>query len=178
MTDKLESAVRKAAANVAANEARVAGRSGGPAPRDMYVFDVPIDAAVEWIVVSLQPQGRVLLVPADCFPFAGTHDVPLTSPAFERLMTARCRHAVLAFATVCRPGARTDVLPEEQLKTICSALADMVAAGCLGGEPFPPTPVDNDPEYQEFMEELRRAAETLVATSVYETKSVADPRRN
>src|ERR1700736_3402209 len=90
--ERLRRAIAEAAARLARSEGRLSGRTGPPAPGDLYVFPLEGDAAPEWLVVREHPADRdvLFLVPADGFPLAGTPDVELAEESGGRPLTARC----------------------------------------------------------------------------------------
>lgn len=91
-TNRLRRAIADAARMLESDPPRPPDRPQGPAPGDLYVFDVPVDGSVEWLVVRPHPDdpALVLLAPADDFPLAGCADVPLEPDFIDHPLTVRC----------------------------------------------------------------------------------------
>src|SRR5262245_60598791 len=90
-------------------------RSACPIPGDLYVFETPVDAVIEWLVVRPHPDDSALLLlaPVDDFPLVGRSDVPLKPEFIDRPLTVRCGEAGWVPATACLVHLHVGAVPDE-----------------------------------------------------------------
>jgi hypothetical protein len=130
-------------------------------PGDLYVFGVPIDAAIEWLVVRphVDDPSLVLLAPADDFPFAGRADMPLKPEFLDRPLTVRCGEATWLPAAACPERLRVGVVPDEAVALVRQKLAAL-ARGNLT-EDRRESRVEADPEYASWLDQVALAREAV-----------------
>jgi hypothetical protein len=138
-------------------------RGPEPVPCDLYVFDVPVDGAIEWLVVRPHPDdpATVLLAPADDFPLVGCADVALEHEVVDRPLTVRCGNATWVPAAVCPEHLRVGRLPDEAVSLVRGKLAAL-ARGNLASQPDARA-VEADPEYAAWLSDVARAREAVKA---------------
>ena len=133
--------------------------NASPSLGDLYVFDTKNDElGVEWVVVRDHPEDPswVLVVPIDTFFLIGTPDIALP---VDEIMVARCGQSdwfpKAMFDSHLRVGAISDVV----LGLVKQRLADLAR-----GRDINPveSSVDYDPEYENHIEEIERARQTLL----------------
>jgi hypothetical protein len=127
----------------------------------LYVFGVPVDAAIEWLVVRPHPDDAaiVLLAPADDFPLAGRADVPLRSEFVDRPLTVRCGEAIWVPASACREHICVGIVPDEAVTLVRQKLAGL-ARGNLPDQPGAPH-IEADPEYAAWMAQVGKSRESV-----------------
>lgn len=147
-----------------------------PGPGDLFVLPATADLPVEWAVLDRQPgpAGKLLAVPADAGPPAGSADVAVEAGAPGGPLNLRCRFAVWLEPSLFDSGQRTGVLaPEAVAEAIqCRRAAE---AGEVGGSPLAEE-VDADPEYQDWIREVVEPARELAAAR-RPPREVAPPER-
>ena len=159
--ERLQRAITDAVRRLECRSQRPQDRLPGPAPGDLYVFDTPVEAAIEWLVVRPHPDDAalVLLAPVDVFTLIGRSDVSLRHGFLDRPLTVRCGEAAWVPATSCPVHLRVGVIPDEALAPVRLKLAAL-ARGNLPDAPGS-THVEADPEYAAWLEQIARARESL-----------------
>lgn len=157
---RLRQAVGEAAARLeaAAHEPK---RGVGPAPGDLYVFDTPVEGAIEWLVVRfhVDDPAVVLLAPADDLPLAGQCDVALWPEFLDRPLTVRCGESAWLPASTCSDYLRVATVPEEAVSEIRRVIAGL-ARGNVPNDPVREC-AEADPEYMAWLDEVARARRAL-----------------
>jgi hypothetical protein len=159
--DDLRRAVAEAAEALARETAHGGDQSASPSVGDLYVFDLAVDAAIEWLVVREHPDdpGLLLMVPADDFPLAGTPDVALPHDLIGRPFTLRCGEGLWLPRSLCLPRLRVGTVPDEGVRAIRRKLAELVRGQAVGSDDQ--RSVDVDPEYETWIDLVAQARELL-----------------
>lgn len=129
-----------------------------PAPGDLYMFPVTAAEGIEWAVVLRHRDDPEIwfIVPYDQYPLYGTWDVATSPESDAGPGTLRCGRGIWAYAEDMVIGERSGFLEPEDVLQARLRLGVMV-----GGDekliPMRPE-VDDDPDYEEWMDELARAA--------------------
>jgi hypothetical protein len=127
------------------------------------VFRAPAAIGVQWAVLLAHPDDPALLfaVPADDNPLAGTGDLDVPAVAACGPLTLRCGHGLWIPAADLAREPHTGFLEEEYLQQARQLLARLTAAGV---ESTPAQQdVDDDPEYEEWLEQIEAAREAVAA---------------
>jgi hypothetical protein len=148
-----------------------------PGPGELVLFPETASLPVEWVVLGRDPSrpGRVLVVPADSHPKAGTADleVPASSPVAP--LTLRCGFEVWLDESRLGRATRTgDVVDPEEVaaaRRIQEARERGEAVGSLLAEE-----VDADPDYQDWIEEVL-APSRVALTAPAQAPAVPTQRR-
>ncbi len=141
-------------------KAELESRRGLPAgPGDLFVLPATADLPVEWAVLDRAADGKLLAVPADAGPPAGTADVEVPADAPGGPLGLRCRFGAWLDGALFEPGRRSGVLAPE---TVTEALHRFrqVESGTLAGSPLAEE-VDAGPEYVDWMREVPERAREL-----------------
>ncbi|HVA49612.1 MAG TPA: hypothetical protein VNH11_24820 [Pirellulales bacterium] len=159
--ERLRQAIVEAAARLEATAQEPARASGGPAPGDLYVFETPVEAAIEWLVVRfhVDDPAIVLLAPADDLPLAGQCDVGLWPEFLDRPLTVRCGESAWLPATMCADYLRVGMVPEEAAAEVRRVIAGL-ARGNMPNDPVREC-AEADPEYMAWLDEVARARQAL-----------------
>lgn len=160
-TARLRQAVAEAAEALSRQSARAADEPRAPAPGDLCLLGSSAENALEWLVVRAHPDDPniLLAVPTDDFPLVGTPDVPLPADVAGRLLIARCGAAIWLPTAAFLPQSRLGVIPEETLRLVRRAMADL-ARGRSEGDATQ-RQADVDPEYEVWMARVEQAGEQL-----------------
>src|SRR6185295_7877789 len=163
---RLEALTALARDHAAWSRAELERRHGQPAgPGDLFVLPATADLPVEWAVLERRPGGRgkLLVVPADTNPLAGTADVEVRENHPGGPLSLRCRFGVWLDSVSFDPDLRSGVLAPE---AVAEALDRhrQVESGSLAPSPLAEE-VDADPEYREWIREVPERARTLAASS-------------
>jgi len=139
-------------------ERRIAADPGLPALGDIYAFPVTAEQGIEWGVVKQHSSGDPLwyIVPFDQNPLVGTWDVPVSEFSEAGPGALRCGRGIWAHADDMRIGEKSGFLEPHDVRGARLRLWVMVG----GDESLIPicSDVDDDPDYEELMMELARAA--------------------
>lgn len=167
--ERLRQAIVKASARLEADAQEPARRSGGPAPGDLFVFDTPVEAAIEWLVVRFHIDGQatVLVAPADDLPLAGRCDIGLWPEYLDRPLTVRCSESAWLPASMCADHLRVGTVPDEPVKEVRRVIAEL-ARGMIPDDPAGVS-VDADPEHMAWLDQVARARLAL------EDRAVSEP---
>jgi hypothetical protein len=159
--ERLQKAIAETARRLVRAAARAPERTGPPAAGDLFVFDTGEEAALEWLVVRehTDDPGLVLLAPADDFPLVGPPDRTLPQDLVGRPLTVRCGEALWAPARFCQQRLRTDVVPEDALRSVRRKVAELARGRFDEGEEQ--RRADADPEYEHWIALVARARERL-----------------
>lgn len=153
---QLEAAIQK----LARTQKRIDQSDDCPHPGDLYAFRETAVEGIEWVAI-LQNREDVDLwftVPFDQNPMVGTWDVEVSSFSDSGPGTLRCGRGIWIHAKDLVLTDRSGFLETHDVEHARARLAAMV------GEDVPVTfqpHVDDDPDYQEWLDELSRAAERL-----------------
>ncbi len=133
------------------------GRSGPPAPGDLYVLWLRTQVPVEWLVVRAHPehQDQLFVVPVDDAPLAGTPDVPLPQELVHRPLTARCGQGAWVPAAILPKRCRVSALPPEALLLVREGVARLVR-GEFVNDPQREQ-ADDNPNYADWMALVEKA---------------------
>lgn len=160
---RLETLAAQAKDRSAQRDAELERRRGQPAePGDLFVLPATAELAVEWAILERQPgaRGKLLAVPADTRPLAGTADVEVAENDAGGPLSLRCRFAVWLDSRVFDPALRSGALAPAVLAEARNRFRQ-VASGTLEPSPLAEE-VDADPEYQDWIREVPERARTLV----------------
>jgi hypothetical protein len=135
-------------------------RGNPPAPGDLFVLRATADLPVEWALLE-RAGGRLLVVPADAGPPAGTADVEVPADAPGGPLSLRCRFSLWLDASLFEPELRSGVIAEE---TVAEALQRVrqIESGTLEGSPLAEE-VDAGPEYQDWIRGVSEPARALAS---------------
>ena len=131
-----------------------AERQRPPRPGDAFVFEETGACAVEWVILEQDPANplRLLVVPADDNPLIGSQDVAIDPQTACGLSSLRCALAVWLEAGAFDPEHRTGSVDAEALARARRRRDEIQSATIRGS--IREQEVDNDPEYQEWVEEV------------------------
>jgi len=133
------------------------------APGDLFVLRATAELPVEWAILERR-DGRLLAVPADTNPAAGSGDLAVDAEALAGPLTLRCRFAVWLEAAVCDPELRTGSLAPETLNA-ARRCHRRLAAGARLSSPLAEE-VDVDIEYQDWLRDVLEPARALASAAV------------
>lgn len=157
---ELRSKTRHAAERQALIEATVRRRAGQPLTAgEIVVFPEVGRLPVEWAVLEASKDGAILLVPVDSDPQIGSADLVGEPPDGGAPLVLRCGVAVAVHRSALETAQRCGVLDPATLE----AARRRVEA--VRAERVPPSgeaaEVDLDPEYQDWLSDLRSEGEAL-----------------
>lgn len=160
---RLRERTAQALDRLARNQERLAARRGSaPRPGDLFVSGATAGHPVQWAVVDrdFQLPGRLRVVAADMNPLAGSADVEIAPEAPCGALTVRCHIDLPLAENALEEEKRTGVLGEEDLRKIQEKRreldqGDVRASRIRRG-------IDEDPAYQDWMEEVENAAVDLL----------------
>ena len=141
------------------------GLPGGgmpPQPGDLFVLAATADLPVEWAVLDRRA-GKVLAVPADTRPLAGSADVEVPAELSGGPLSLRCRFGVWLDAALFEPELRSGALTPD---IVAEALQRFrwLESGDLEASPLAEE-VDADPEYADWIREVPERARALAAAA-------------
>jgi len=144
-----------------ATEAKIAERGALPTVGDLYVFSATAKLGVEWAIVMQHVDDASLwfIVPFDQNSTAGTWDVVVSESSEGGPGTLRCGRGIWIQAEDLAIASRSGFLESWYIEKAKSRLAVMVAAD--SDDQFSQPEVDDDPDYQEWLDEVNAAAERL-----------------
>jgi hypothetical protein len=157
---RLEALAAQAQDRAAKLAAELERRRGLPAgPGDLFVLPATADLPVEWAVLERGTGGKLLAIPVDSGPPAGTADVEVPADAPGGPLGLRCRFGAWLDGALFEPGRRSGVLAPE---TVAEALhrVRQIESGTLEGSPLAEE-VDADPEYVDWIREVPARAREL-----------------
>lgn len=164
------SRTREAAARETWIAAVLARRRGRPLePGDLCVLPATEAYPVEWALVErdLEDPGRLLAVPADTFPPAGSGDVEVPESETAGPLRLRCRFALRVPEGALAPARRTGVLAPRWLRE-AGALHEALAAGHLPYSSLREE-IDEETEYRDWERDVlvpaRAALERAAASA-------------
>jgi hypothetical protein len=134
-----------------------------PGPGDLFVLPATADIPVEWAILERGTGGKLLAVPADSGPPAGTADVEVPTDAPGGPLSLRCRFAARLDGALFESDQRSGFLAPE---TVAEALhrVRQIESGTLEGSPLAEE-VDADPEYVDWLREVPERARELAAAA-------------
>jgi hypothetical protein len=136
------------------------GGEHGPSPIDagqVLILSELGEPRLAWAVLRREAggNGRRLLVAADVNPLVGSGDVAVTAPVTGSL-TLRCRFAVWVKEREIGAATLLATLPPEALARADSRWRTLAAGGPAGS--FTEQETEEDPEYQDWIEDVVRPA--------------------
>lgn len=142
-----------------------------PLPGDLFALAETADFGLEWLVLDrADVPSRLLLVPADTHPLAGSADVELPSRHPLAPLTLRCGYGVWIDPDELEPEDRTGVLDDATLEEALKKRWAL-ARESLRGSPLE-REVDVDPEYQDWVDEILVPARTALEEAHQEVVEV------
>ncbi|MFY9822953.1 MAG: hypothetical protein WAM82_16345 [Thermoanaerobaculia bacterium] len=155
---------------------RTAPKARPPEPGDLYVLAETAGFPVEWAVLDVQAgrqagkPGRLLAVPADTNPLAGSADVEVLANEPAGPLSLRCRFALRLDAARFDPDRRTGALAPD---AVARALEKKAAleAGDPAASPLA-WETDADPEYEDWVREVLIPAHAALASPVATVKPI------
>lgn len=147
-----------------------------PAPGDVFVLPATSELPVEWVVLERRSDtsGKMLVVPADTNPFAGTADVEVAAEALGGPLTLRCGFAARLDARLFDPELRSGVVGPETVALALQRCRE-VESGALEASPLAEE-VDVAPDYLDWLREVPERSRTLaVAAEREEPKTAYTP---
>jgi len=133
-----------------------------PQPGDLFVLAATVDLPVEWAILDRRA-GKVLAVPADTRPLAGSADVEVPAELSGGPLSLRCRFGVWLDAALFEPKLRSGALTPD---IVAEALQHFrrLESGDLEASPLAEE-VDADPEYADWIREVPERARALAAAA-------------
>ena len=133
-----------------------------PQPGDLFVLAATADLPVEWAILDRRA-GKVLAVPADTRPLAGSADVEVPVELSGGPLSLRCRFGVWLDAALFEPKLRSGALTPD---IVAEALQrfQRLESGDLEASPLAEE-VDADPEYADWIREVPERARALAAVA-------------
>lgn len=146
---------------------------GQPGPGDLFVLRETAAFPVEWAVLERDATtpSRILVVPADTQPLAGSTDVRVSPRAGAGPLTVRCSPTVWVDARMIAGHVRSGALEPGDLERI-QLRREALLEGRQAGTPLD-RETDSDPEYRDWIGET-----VLPAARVLEQASAAWRRRH
>jgi hypothetical protein len=173
---RLEALAAQAQDRSAKLAAEIERRRGLPAgPGDLFVLSSTADLPVEWAILEGGAGGKLLAVPADSGPPAGTADVEVPADAPGGPLSLRCRFGVWLEGDLFQSDRRSGVLSSE---TVAEALhrVRQIESGTLEGSPLAKE-VDVDPEYLDWIQDVPRRARELAGMARSSAPGQSPPAR-
>jgi hypothetical protein len=155
--ERLANQARDRSLELAADLERRRGQPAGPG--DLFVLQATADLPVEWAILESGTGGKLLAVPADAGPPAGTADFEIPADAPGGPLSLRCRFGVWLDGSIFEPRLRTGVLAAETIAEArhCFRQGE---SGNSGGSPLREE-VDADPEYVDWIRDVPQRARDL-----------------
>ena len=160
-------------------EEELQARHGRPAaPGDLFVLRATADLPVEWALLERRSDGKLLAVPADAGPPAGSNDVEIPADAPGGPLSLRCRFSLGLDAALFERELRSGVIAEESVtealyrvhelerppvlesRDVDADIDTVIFASREELEPYPSgvsplaEEVDADPEYQDWIRDV------------------------
>ena len=159
--EKLVNQARDRSLELAAQLERRRGQPAGPG--DLFVLPATAELPVEWAILESGPGGKLLAVPADAGPPAGTADFEIPADAPGGPLSLRCRFGAWLDRRLFEPRLRSGVLAPE---TVSEALHcfRQVESGNSSDSPLREE-VDADPEYVDWIRDVPQRARDLVVAA-------------
>jgi len=134
-----------------------------PQEGDIFVFKHPETLGIQWVVLRVDAKRRLLVVPADDTPMVGSTDIELPKSALCSPLTLRCDYGLLVEQKQFDMNLRVGILEERHRQRALDKLkqisAQNVRSSILQQE------IDDDLDYEEWMEQVYRAREALIIQS-------------
>ena len=136
-----------------------------PEPGDVFVLPATAELPVEWVVLERRSgaSGKLLVVPADTNPLAGTADVEVAAEALGGPLTLRCGFAVRLDARLFDPELRSGVVGPETVALALQRCRE-VESGTLEASPLAEE-VDVAPDYLDWLREVPERSRTLAVAA-------------
>lgn len=141
----------RAVAEWAAERSEITSSSRPPAPGDLFALPGDGDLLLSWLAVELRDDGKVLVIPVDTSPDAGSRDVQLRAPVGSP-STVRCGVEARVELETIHSGQRLETLPAEPFARVLD-LRKAMANGSVTVTPWQQD-IDEDAEYREHLAEL------------------------
>jgi len=141
--------------------AELSTRTDVPEPGDLYLFPLPADMPLEWVVITIDPDDDDLLylLPADDHPLVGSADVRIPNDADCAPLVVRCGFGFWVHKEQLLTQRRSGTIPTASVNRANKILSKIVASDLDATSLQKET--DCDPEYESWMRELSSAVETL-----------------
>ncbi|MFC1848621.1 hypothetical protein ACFL27_00290 [candidate division CSSED10-310 bacterium] len=143
-----------------------------PSSGDLYMYPGPEASAIQWIVIMTHPDEAKLsyLVPVDENPLVGMMDIPLSGDARCGPLSLRCSLGVWVHQVDLKRAHLVGFLDPEYVQLARRTIADALS-NTLNINTQQLT-VDDDPEYEEWMNFVESAA-TELRHRTHETRLVS-----
>ena len=166
MSDRLEilRATRLAVRRQADLQAQVGSQiERPPEPGDIFGVEETAGVGVEWAILARDPIDvrRLLAVPVDGGSLVGSGDLAVVEPASSGPLILRCRFGVWLDAELFDPAQRTAILGLDvtsRARDRWSQISEGLFSGSVLGRE-----VDEDPEYQDWLDEVVAPARVAMA---------------
>jgi hypothetical protein len=132
-----------------------------PAPGDLFVLRATAGLPVEWALLERRNDGKLLAVPADAGPPAGTNDVEVPADAPGGPLSLRCRLSLWLDAALFEPELASGVIGEESVAEALQRVRQ-IESGILEDSPLAEE-VDAGPEYQDWIRDVSEQAWALAS---------------
>ncbi|HEX9736144.1 MAG TPA: sigma-70 family RNA polymerase sigma factor [Thermoanaerobaculia bacterium] len=145
--------LRRGTGEAVARAVAAATRGGAtPRPGDVYVLRIAGELPFEWVVLESDAE-RVVAVPADTDPLAGSADVVVPAQAPGGALTLRCAHAASLPRILFEPELRS--------RRLAPAALDEARRRAEGERDAARGETDQDPEYQDAQEAVADAVRAV-----------------
>lgn len=138
-------------------------KGGPPIPGDLFKLRDMADLPVEWALLEGETGGKLLAVPADSGPPAGTADVEIPADAPGGPLSLRCRFSLWLDAALFEPELRSGVLAQESVAEARHRI-QQIESGTLEESPLAEE-VDADPEYQDWSRDVSERVRALASST-------------
>ena len=134
-----------------------------PRPGDLFLFEETAELPVEWAVIGRDPRDsqRLLVVPADTNPMAGSADVVVPDEAAAGPLSLRCRFGVWLRVKQLDPKLRTRAF-EQQFVDQAWRKWETLEEGSLAGSPLE-REIDAKPRYEDWVGDVVARAQATLA---------------
>jgi hypothetical protein len=144
-----------------------------PEVGDLYVLAETADFPVEWAILDRRTGNpeRLLAVPADTNPLAGSADVEVLANEPAGPLSLRCRFGLWVDAARFDPSRRTGALTPDAVARALARRGEL-EAGESAASPFA-WEADADPEYEDWVREVLVPAHAALARPLAEGEPAA-----
>ena len=177
--DEMKSEITTAASELRRNEERLASSSDEITAGQLFLFDTGADEGIEWATVKQHVDDAQLwfAVPFDQHYQVGTWDVFVAEYSDAGEGALRCGAGIWIHSDDFARGARTGFLEDGYVDKACARLAVMVQSNSVDSGHRPG--VDEDPEYQEWMDVVlatgERLSESMADSATPEQETIPMP---
>ncbi len=130
-------------------------------PGDLVVADATEELAIQWAVIHREAgdPGRLLIVPADTFPFVAATDLEICEAATATPLILRCRHGTWVAGDSLDPALRSGTFETAQVSAAWRKYEETQGSGDYGSTSD--REIDTDPEYQDWIREVLEPARAV-----------------